>query len=596
MGWWDTWTTVRDTATGWGKSVWENASLSGAASGIFNFSYNTIGRLLEQIPAVPRVLRSTIITPSVTKMVKGMGRIAVEDVMPLVVISYTMGMLQQQMQDYSEEYSENDVSVATQTALQMGVWLLWAANYAYSFRKKTQIVARTTVLVMEAGSAFNSIRETPPMDLCVTKKHDTLRFLKGSFRDIIEYWATKGAIFLISYVPVVGGGVSVALEISLNGRYVTTLIIPELCQPDQERFLRQYPEFALAHGISHFLVSKGICYLIEKYTGIPAVFYETTVQQFALIGQIGIASQMTLPPAVAESNRNMIDPVAAYQGAIGFTVDTFGLGLKQKVPEMLKKQTEPLFTWKNITDYSEILWCNPLSEYVIKPVFVPRMLRSGQAFADDPVIPWPSVRKRIISASKNIKDVKAHPLTTVALISPGTTAEIARPIFGTPKFIVELLLNLMKNEEFMRQVGKLRNYAGGLHRGKPPSLPSTEGTFPLRGQEKDITPELTSMHANVAVTLDPRSIILPHSPTLRVMELPEDSEKKENKEPSDKKMPPKVIKLKPSDLIKREVEEDMAENGTGYQPGMFKKLDPKMIILRQRHTSEPEVTTATITN
>lgn len=549
MGWWDTWNTVKDTAKGWGSSIWNNASLSGAATGVVNFSYNTVGRLLEQIPAVPRLARAAF-NPKVTKIVKGVARITVEDVLPLALVSYTHSLLQRQGEEYLDSYPP-EARVATDTALQIGLWLLWGAHWAYSTRKKAQIAVRTAVLTLEAGSSFNSIKENPPMDLCVRKKCTTLRFLKGSFRDILEYWATKAAISFIGYVPVVGGGMAAAFNIYHDGRYVITLVLPELCGPDQERYLREYPELALAHGVTHYVLTKFVTSMIEHYSGIPAIFYESTVQQFLLITQIGIASQITLPPAVAEPQRNIPDPIALYESGVGFVIDTFALGLKKKLPEMLQKQTMPLVPWEKIPDYANVLWSNKVSENLIKPVLIPRMLRNEVAFANDPVIPWDALRARIISAIANIEDVKAHPLTKLAMLSPSTTAEVARPIFGTPKFVVELLLKLMKNEEFMRQLGVFGHHIGGLHRGAPPALPSNKDAFLLRGQEKEpVVVTTTFLVSQGERLLDPRSVIAPvKSSGPKIVEITEEEEKAE--ESTSTRSSKSEVKLDPSFVIKK---------------------------------------------
>ncbi|ASQ47375.1 hypothetical protein [Legionella clemsonensis] len=559
MGWWDTWTTAKDTVSGWGKSAWNNASLTGAVNGMANFTYNTISRVLEGVPAALRLTRAAFsVIPEETKeklshVAKGGGRIIIEDAIPLAVISYFYQILAQQGQDYLED-NPDEAWLSPNTALSMGLWLLWGVHWIYSARKQTQLTVRTTILALEAGGAFKSIRQTPPMDLCVQKKCTTLRFLKGSFRDLIKYWSTKAAIVFVGYVPVVGEGLAAAFDVYHNGRYVTTLVLSELCEPDQERYLREYPELALANGIMHYVLSKFVCSMIEYYSGIPAVFYESTVRQFLLISQIGIASQMTLPPAVEDSQRNIPDPIAAYESAIGFVVDTTALGLKKKIPEMLKKQTVPVIPWEKIPAYAQVAWNNPVSENVIKPLLIPRMLRNEKAFINDPVIPWLPLQERILAAIKNIEDVKAHPLTTAALLSPSITAEIARPIFGTPKAVVELLLNLMKNEEVMLKLGTFRNYIAGLCPGELPPLPEQSDAFLLGGQ----THEMATFSAAItneresSILLSPDHIMSPSrkfSP--RIVEITEEVKEKKNTESNQYLTGPGAVSLDPSMVIKR---------------------------------------------
>ncbi|KTD20882.1 Uncharacterised protein [Legionella lansingensis] len=634
MGWWDKWNAVKETVKGWGNGIWNvsvtdtadrlikealavpqkarrvvnpklekvtqnteiivftenakelgskiwnNATLADGVNGLFNFSYNTAGRLLEQLPAVPRVARS-VVNPKVRKIAYGIGRIAVEDVLPLVVISYSHQLLQEQGKDYLHDHP-NEAWLSAQTVLQLGLWLLWLANGAYSIRKKTQITVRTTVLALEAGGILNSVKPNPPMTLCEQEKCTTLRFLKGSFRDLIEYWATKAAISFIGYIPGVGGGLAAAFNIYHDGRYVITLAVPELCSRHQEQYLREYPELALSHGITHYVLSCYINSMIEHYTGIPSVFYGTTMQQFLLIGQIALATQMTLPPPVRESLRNLPDPVAAYNSLVGFIVDTVLLGLKVQIPRLLREQKAPLLSLEDASRYAEVIWSNPVSENVLKPVLVPRMLRSRKAFINDPVIPWPPLQRRTMHALDNINEVKGYMLTKVALLPPSSmTAKVVRSIFGWPKSVVELLLNLMKNEQFMRQLESIRHTLPALQSGEAPSLPATEG-FLLRGQKQE-TPEIRPPLQIEGKSLDPRQVIpvsqisLQPVDKVKIVEITEE-EAKDNKQSEKTSDTLRKRKLDPSLVIRGR--KDTNGVGTAGFFGETGKLDPRKVIVQ----------------
>lgn len=490
MGWWDRWTTVKETATGWGTSIWNNASLSNAISGTFNFSYNTVASLLEQLPAGLRLLKIAP-KPRARKLAKNLGRVAIEDVAPYIFFAYAYSLIEEMGQGYLKGYGDDENLLSVKTGLQLGLYGLWAINMIYSVRKKTQFTLRASLLTIEAASMFNQEKEHLPMTLCVDEKCSTLRFLKGSIRDLIEYWATNAAIYFVGFVPVAGGKLAAAFSVYHNGRYVMTTMCPKLCAPHQAEYLREYSELALAHGITHYVLTQYISSMIAQYSGVPAYYYETIVQQILLILQIGIASQITLPPPVKKSQRQIPDPIASYQKIIGISVNIVGSGIREQLPNLLKGN-EPMVPWEKVPDYLYDFWFHPAVEW-IKFFIVPRMLRNLDKFSNDPAIRWDELRTVLLDALGNVQTVSEDTLVKTARWAPNTSAGMVSAIFGMPKPLIATILNLMNNAMFMNSLGRARNLIAGGYRGKAPQLLPSEA-YPLRIEEKVLTTKSTSVN------------------------------------------------------------------------------------------------------
>lgn len=501
MRWWDKINVFKEKATGLGTSIWQKTTLPKVVNEVGQFSYRTINHLFEQISVAPKVIYSSVWSPKTRKVTGQLIRIGLEDLAPLVLVNYANQLVQMKGKTYLDS---DEPWLSTNTMLQMSLILLETANWLYTIRKRTQLGVRLSIVAIEASRAFSKERVTPPMTICLEEKCTTLRFLKGSFRDFIAYWSTEAAISLIGYIPMVGGGMAGMLAVYHRGRYVMTLLLPDLCSRHQEQYLREYTEWCLAHGLGHLALTELTTHFLESVSGIPKQFYKGAVQQFLLITQTSIAAHMPLPSPIKKSNRNLPDPVAIYESAIGFIFDTVVLGLKKQIPILLK-QKGPSLPWEKLKQGGIYLWNNPVAQ-AIKPLVIPRMLRSSQAFINDPVIPWSDLKETTVEAIVNIECIKNKWLVRIATLSPKKAAKVTWLIFGTPRSVVELLLKMMGNQEIMNKLGDLRRSLGGMHQGDPPPIPESEEALPLRGQEQTLPDPIKKIGI---LEEDPKLLMLP---------------------------------------------------------------------------------------
>lgn len=292
MGWWD-------EIKGWGSSLYNNKPLVNSVNSVGNYSYNTVLGMFELVNAAPKAVHSAVYHPK-TRMVAGhVTRIIVEDLLPLVAVTYANDMIQRTGRDYCEDESDSAL-LSIDTAIQMGLGLLQLATWTYSVRKKMQIAVRMTVLTMEAGKAFNEVRKESPMTRCIKEQCPILQFLQGSIRDTISYFATEAAISLIGYIPYVGGCIAAVLSIHHHGRYIMTIVLPDLCNEHQVEMLTEYSEQALSLGLGHAALTFLAVHGIEYLTHVPRSFYEAAIQQFMLLTTVCVAAHRPLPPAITK--------------------------------------------------------------------------------------------------------------------------------------------------------------------------------------------------------------------------------------------------------------------------------------------------------
>jgi hypothetical protein len=292
MGWWD-------DIKGWGRSLYNNAPLANGVNNVGSYSYKSVLGLFELVNATPKAVHSVAFHPK-TRMVAGHAtRIIAEDLLPLVAVTYFNKCIQD-MNRYPSDEGDNSGFVSVDTAIGMGLGLLQLATWAISARKKMQIKVRMAVVAMEAGKAFNGVRKDHLKTRCIEEQCSPIRFIQGSLRDTISYFATEAAISLVGYIPYVGGAISAVLSIHHHGRYIMTIILPNLCNEHQIEMLTEYSEDAFALGLGHAALTFLAVHGIESITHVPRSFYESAVQEFMMITTLCAAAHMRLPPAITK--------------------------------------------------------------------------------------------------------------------------------------------------------------------------------------------------------------------------------------------------------------------------------------------------------
>ena len=438
-------------ASSWVTSIWEHKNTKSTIASVTEYSYNTVVYLFEQFGAIPRVLHSTLQKKTNRAVAGHLLRIAAEDLVPLVLVSVTHDYLQTRGQAYLDDDPDNAV-LSADFLLQMSLYLLQTAAWAYSVRKKTQLLVRTSIVTLEAPSLLNQMKNTQDMSICLDEKCSSLRFAQGSIRDLGAYWSTEGAIACVRYFPVVGVSLASVLSVYHRGRYVLATALPNVCNRHQIVYMQEHSELALSLGVAQATSAWLIQSLVETLTGIPSVLYSSAIDQLLLIAQMNVATHLTLPIAKNKSTRQLLDPVFYYQKAVGFTLDLLLLGLKIKIPRMLEGSqpgTHMKEFLRQIPESKFLHAAKKLHQTKMARIFLPRLLHSTNAFIHDPIIQyhWPQVQSMLINYLKTIESLREHPAIIASSSMPEVSSALMISLFGTPKYITKFILQLVTDDD-----------------------------------------------------------------------------------------------------------------------------------------------------
>ena len=436
----------------WGENIWPAANARAVAS----FSYGTITHLFNHLGTLPAVGYSICFHKPTLKVTQHLVRIVARDLVPLVLVTYASALIQDKYQAIVDKDPNKNLFISTASAIQYSLYLLQAATWVYSVHAKTRLLVRSTIVTLEAPVMLNGVKTTPPMTVCTDEHCSTLRFMQGSLRDVITYFTTEAAISLIEYVPVVGSPVATALAIYHRGRYVVISVLPDLCNRHHMEYLSEYPELALSAGLNQAAGTWAIDMLIESSTGIPSHFYKSAIEQLMLITEMSIAAHLILPKPIPTSARATFDPVRGYQNMVGFMFDTILLGLKIKIPRMLSsKQPANIkyilqrLPWPVIFRFIDLIRQHPLSH-----ILLPQMVLSLKDFIHDPIVRtnWPALQETLISILKKIQSLKELNAVKISSSVPDSASTLIWLTLGTPKAFTKVLLQLINDEDVLRQL------------------------------------------------------------------------------------------------------------------------------------------------
>lgn len=478
------------------------------------YSYKTIAFLFEQVGVLPKVVYEAVNHPPTKKWVKHLAHITAVDLIPLVLVSYTHHLLQTMGQNYLNQQNDPEgepLTTNSYMAIQTGLYLLSVANWTFSTHQKLKLLVDTTLVTLEAPVAVNGIHASPPSTICVEANCSTLRFLQGSVRDLTTYFATEAAISLVGFVPIIGGTTSAMLTVYHRGRYVLTVVLPDLCNRHQMIYLREHSELALSLGLGHAASAHVVNSMIESATGISPIFYKATIDQITLLTHMAVAAQLRLPPATLSSNRSQIDPVQVYQDGIGYTFDIFSKGLKTMLlhrerPRSVKEMVKTV-PWTKISANIDRVRSFPLA-YIL----LPKSLLSFQAFIHDPIARdlWPVIQDKLINALKLFQTIKEHSAVKLSSKAPEAAITLIWLILGTPKPITRILLQLLSDDEVIEQLHQWQIQLEGLSCDGPKKIEVISSAYPLRGQEVPSLPENQAQPASIPTVVSdvkPQSVI-----------------------------------------------------------------------------------------
>lgn len=490
MGFSDAWNKIR----GWSSRAWEEATLVN----IGNFTYKTAGYILSMPRATLSAGRSILSDPDTFIFAKHMGEAGLHIFIPMI-FSYLNDEMQRYGRTYLEENEEPE-GLSIYTIMIPSLVFFNTALWFFDKREQAQGIIQAGILTLESSNVV--LPRLPAVKIC--QDCTRLQFLEGSFRDFIAYWTIKLILIEgVRYIPWIGEGVAIMLTVCHNGSYIATLIWSPLCGRHLDHNLNEHPEFILAQGLTHAGASLLVVGAIEWGTGIPRQYYETPIQQLALVGQVLIGAHGEMPELVKHSDRLPKEPVRAYEmvvkSGIDFTIDNskaaFIFTIRKSKEVLLPKVlplVRPLFNrlpktprvpWDKVGHVAVLIGRHKVTG-VVKFLILPPILRGPEEFVNDSFVSphWRGLRDKVIKAMLDIEWVSANYAFRLISTAPGTTGEAVEVVMGTPKIVTETVLYILRNRTFIAKVAAQRRILEGIHSGPPPETQPDPDAQLLRGQ------------------------------------------------------------------------------------------------------------------
>lgn len=469
----------------WGISLWKNQTLRNLATAGTKLAIKASQGVAAQIGAAPAAIYSAFTKPKTASVIRHARQIITYDLLPLMLVN----VMNQTLKDYlsPEDQDANDYSLSAAMATQTTLTIAKALCSVLDFRLRTSIAVHTALLMMEGVDASKEVNVNK-QEICVQDKCSTMKFIKGSFRDIVAFYCTDVAIEIAGTIPVAGSVIKALLIIDRNGRYALTMITPDMCNSHQMRYLQQEQGTGLAFGSLHALVSYLINKSINYYAPfVPKVYYEELINKMTLVGQINIAAHITLPPlhSKMDNEHYLPNPIDLYQRGIGFCFDVVVLGLKKTLPQL--KNQEKSINWSNVASISQFIWNNEVSK-ALKFVLLPPILQNNEGLRKDELFKanFNKLIKNIIDILYLMESKRESWLvkTTQKILGPEKTAYSLWILLGTPKLLSKLILTLMKDEQCMKALRQIRSELEHLLRPTDLTLAqTTDSSIPMRQVE-----------------------------------------------------------------------------------------------------------------
>ena len=437
----------------------------------------TANYIFDQIGTIPRVIDSVITHPPTRIIAGNIVRIAVVDLMPLVLWTYANQVIQENNDNPNQDWLSFDTMANTLSNLSQ------AATVAITIRQNIKLFSHLLMVTIKAPTLNKS---TPTVTVCTEANCTQLDRFEGLGRNLVVFWLTGAAINRVGNIPKVGPPLAALLMVFHYGRYILTIRLSALCDDHQLIYLREHPELVLALGLGAAGSAKAVNSLIGPLcstlannlpapawmmstlmeTATPSVLY-STIDQMMLIIHMCVAAHMTLPEPKNISTRTTIDPVWVFQDGASFLIDAQALGIQTKVQRLFEKQQlvslrDRLLRFKDKVLQLDWPTYNRRIGHVvhhtqfITHLILPSMFQDLRSFVNDPIVrpEWRALQAKLIHVLKAIENSKDDIRVQIASVIAGVVPEVitqkaVRTWFGIPETATKLLLPLLHSQKAM---------------------------------------------------------------------------------------------------------------------------------------------------
>lgn len=500
MGLWTTLVNgVESVSNGVAQGVswtWNNASLSGMASGLFSYSTNTAFGILEQGLALKKAIPSFINHPKSLKIAKGIVHVA-WDAVPVLGLNY----LNNATQNYFRSDVEQETSwLTTYSVFLTGLTLVDYGVRAYSLRQGVQSLMQVSVLDTLGPAAFTSQKKLPSFSPCVEEQCNTSRRLKGWLREPFILLGNDLLTGAIQRIPYVGASTAYVAKILFNGRYISRLSSPELCERHKAQFIMH--EYVLGLGLVYELTTMFMDKALESTIGIPPYLYYRSLHHLLLLLHVNVAAHMAIPLVQPKDATLLFDPLNFFERISRFTTDVVMSGLKVRVPIDFKpeKDAEPFIPLSSALQFAtKMLELDLNKKHVVElthyqksvnglwTLALPPLMHSVDHFVNDPILAlyWPGLRKDVLSYIHWLHS-KGYMADKFALAQyPGFMAFSLYYLFNVQNSWTKTILMLSEEKDLWELTYALKAWFERHHKNSEMKLPEQTTTTPLRGETRD---------------------------------------------------------------------------------------------------------------
>lgn len=471
------WRNVLQKAADWGMEAVKEVSY---------FAYQVVARGMVQVSATPSVIYSSVTNQAVRTVNNHHLYIILYDVFLPAVGMYALSLLEEALRSLEDE--ENQDWISTNTALTASIALLQAASYVFIVRNELNYRVHKAVLELEAPK---KLIVHPYYNICAIKKCSTSKFLKASFNDAISYMLMQGFVIpmLFGHIPLIGKTLTYWLKAYNTGRFAVLLAQPYLCSEHGTYYTQEYSAESAAAGGTHALAVEYALYYIETSTGIPRRYYETAVYNFLLMQQVALLTHSNMPKAVAAPTHGNRDPIYLTQ----YIINKLLAGLFISIHRIFKdlfKQEKSTFPWGEVANVAYRVWTNPVLQGTRK-IVLPKMFHSSEDMRHDPLVQrnWESLRRRLILILTIILAKRQKISTNVVLAgaaqAPKLTSAAVHRVWGLPKLLVQLVILLMNNPNFVNKLYLLKEELELMSDQEPVDVKESELAVRLRQPEEE---------------------------------------------------------------------------------------------------------------
>lgn len=481
MGWMSTiGNGITGAAKGIGNGVswaYNNASINKATLSTFTYASNTIFQIGEEFLALKKAIPTLLKKPKSNQILKSMLTIAVYDVLPLVALNYGNNFIQGMYQS-NEQRLEQVLSTYAVNVLWAGAKLVNWGVKGYIYRQEAQSFLRIAVLDVVGPPAFYAEKLTDGYELCKEQHCSMKRRVKGNMREPFILIANEGLASGIERIPYGGCIASKVLRVFFNGRYITRLATPDICE--RHKFQSIMQESTLALGVSYELFSTGADMVLESTVGLPTAITHRTMRHLFLLFFANLAMNMKLPTIKPEDATLPFDPLNAYEGTCRFIADVIFSGLMARIPVDFKMDPDamPILPLDKVLKgataalNADLEKENPAGPGVVARVtktvkqwVLPPLLQSTHDFINDPVISrfWPTLQDSCVEATKMLQGIVGSNTAAVVAWAPETVAATVYILTGIPDNVTKFALTITNDKDFKDFLGALRAWLERHH-------------------------------------------------------------------------------------------------------------------------------------